>query len=488
MNVKAEEKFMNKIMFLVNFCIPIVAVTFVMLFLNGNSKDFIALLMVLVAAATKIFERKLGSKAKYIYGSIIPVIGAITIAFATDGHFVAMTQAYMLITVMMISYYDINLIKVNAIVTVVVNLVLMIIFPKGFLALHVPAAWVFILAVYVLLILTCVLISVRAKKMINDITSQKKEVEKLIEGIKVSVEDIQVSSNNINTSLHNFQNSSQEIASSTEQITDSANSQIGKVGSSLVAFNDLNAKIVESEEQISKTVENIKIMKLKNDEGMAVIGELSEKYSENIESTKEASKGVLALSQKSNQIGEIVESINQIARQTNLLALNAAIEAARAGEAGKGFAVVADEINSLSQGSADATKKIDAILKDIVQTIESISKIMNENTEIVMESNEKFKDTVDVFSAILQTSDIITENTQVLQDKLINVASLKESLLDVMKDVEGISQISVEGATEISESSLAQVSELEVVVQAMDDMKVAIDRLSELLVRNENNE
>lgn len=74
--------------------------------------------------------------------------------------------------------------------------------------------------------------------------------------------------------------------------------------------------------------------------------------------------------------GGIIESIREIAQQTNLLALNAAIEAARAGEAGKGFAVVADEINSLSAESSDATAKIDAILKDIIQTVEETHRII----------------------------------------------------------------------------------------------------------------
>ena len=228
-------------------------------------------------------------------------------------------------------------------------------------------------------------------------------------------------------------------------------------------------------------------MKQKNDEGMSVIDELSKKHTQNIESTKEASAGVTALSQKSNQIGGIVESINQIAHQTNLLALNAAIEAARAGEAGKGFAVVADEINSLSQESTDATKKIDTILQDIIQTVEDVSKIMNKNTDIVMESNEKFKDTVDVFSSILQTSEQITEITRLLQKELADVANLKEDLLDAMKEVERTSQSSAGSATEISDSTTAQATGIQGVVQAMDSMKEAIDRLSELLVSQEAN-
>ncbi len=86
-SIKNEEKFMNLIMFWTNIMIPLVAYAFVMLFLNGERKDAIVLIMVAAAVVTKICERWLGKYAKYIYGCIIPVVGAVTIAFADGGTF-----------------------------------------------------------------------------------------------------------------------------------------------------------------------------------------------------------------------------------------------------------------------------------------------------------------------------------------------------------------------------------------------------------------
>jgi methyl-accepting chemotaxis protein len=159
---------------------------------------------------------------------------------------------------------------------------------------------------------------------------------------------------------------------------------------------------------VNQTVETIKNLKNKNDEGFSVIDALSEQFEENIRTTQTAADGVEELSRKSSAIGGIIESIRQIARQTNLLALNASIEA---GEAGKGFAVVADEINSLSNESSNATGKIDAILKDIIETVESTHKVMNHNNDVVNDSSGRLDDTVKIFKVMLESSEEVIDIT-----------------------------------------------------------------------------
>ncbi len=102
------------------------------------------------------------------------------------------------------------------------------------------------------------------------------------------------------------------------------------------------------------------------------------------EQIQETSKRIKRLGESSQEIGDIVSLINDIADQTNILALNAAIQASMAGEAGRGFAVVADEVQRLAERSATATKQIEALVKTIQNdTNEAVISMEQTTSEVV---------------------------------------------------------------------------------------------------------
>ena len=381
--LKNEEKRMNLVLFLFLAVIPCVALGYVLLFNGGTAKDCIVLLMVFGDVLVKLFEKMLGKYAKYLYISILPVCGVVTIVCGNPAAFGAMAEAYFLILFLAVPYYDLSLIWVCTAVTVVPNLIALFVFREEYLAMYSFSIWIFVWMVYVLAVMVAVFIIQRATSLFRTVEEKEHEMEELLGNVSGTFRGLEESSGKIYDSLHNFEASTTEIAASTSQIADSADRQIQQVKGSLDIFGDLNQKIESSERQVIQTVETMKQLKGKNDEGIHAIEQLSQKFSENIASTRVASEGVASLVHKSNSIGEIIESISQIAQQTNLLALNAAIEAARAGDAGRGFAVVADEINKLSAESAAATQKIDAILKDVIDTVKDVNGVIDNNNVIV---------------------------------------------------------------------------------------------------------
>ena len=480
--LEQEEVFMNKFMFLANLAVPVMGFVFVMLFIHGEPKDAIVFVVLGMTLVAKLLEKPLGANAKYVYGCIVPVGGAVVIAFADGGHYVGLTQCFFVFTVMMIPYYNINMIKVNAIVTVIMNGVLMLLFPKGYFALiDSVAGWIFIGIVYLIFAAVCCMVSVRARNLIESVEGKEKEVEELLEKVEYSAENIRASSDNIHGALHNFEESTREIAESTEQIMNSFEEQIGQVHGSLDIFHQLKEMILASQQRADETIENVQAVQEKNNEGIDAIRELSDKFDENIESTKAVSEGGVILAKKSERIGELTSGISQIASQTNLLALNASIEAARAGEAGRGFAVVASEINQLSQESADATKGINDVLKDISNTIEDNNKAMELNNRIMSESGEKLNAAVEVFRSMLSSSEDIRTTVHTLENELKGLDGLKDSLQSAMEQVEESASGSTDMVTQITGATEEQAATVDEIVRAMDDMKKSVDELVGLL-------
>lgn len=479
-----EERQMNLIMFLANLAVPVVALIFVTLFLQGGAKDAIILLMAAAAVIIRIFEKMLGSAAKYLYVSLMPFFGAVVIVYANDGKFGAMTQAYFLFLVMSIAYYDKRVVLTNAVVTVLANTAAILLFPDSYLLMHNYFVWIFIMLVFFLGAATSFIIAARTYRLFEDVEKKEKGMAAILDNVKSAFEALEGSSSSIHESLHAFNSMSIKISDATDGIAHGADTQMHVVENSLEIFSDLAGKLLSSEQKVNSTVETMNVLKDNNDIGAASIQELTGKFQENIQSMQDAMNEIEVLSEKSALISNIIDTINGIAQQTNLLALNAAIEAARAGEAGKGFAVVADEIKKLSEQSADSTHKIDEILKDVVNIVQSTRNTMNHNSSIVKKSSDQLNTTVDVFKIMLQSSEEVIGIINQLDGELKKISILKEQMQDSMHELADISGKSVVSTKEINNSTTNQVGSVDRIMASMKLVQKSIDNLNVILNNN----
>jgi methyl-accepting chemotaxis protein len=203
--------------------------------------------------------------------------------------------------------------------------------------------------------------------------------------------------------------------------------------------------------------------------GIATMEKTTDGLNRTNKSIQSSAEIINILGHRADDIGKIIEVIDDLAEQTNLLALNAAIEAARAGEHGLGFAVVADEVRKLAEKSTQSTKEIADLIQSIQREARQAVENMEQSTRIV-EEGLSFGN--DLGTALHKISDVVTEVYKFSQE--IGAATNEQSVgsSQIAKATNRLTEITQEISSAVEE----QASGAQAVVRAMDKMRELVQQ------------
>ncbi len=210
----------------------------------------------------------------------------------------------------------------------------------------------------------------------------------IADSINFAIDQLRDLVSQINDASQEVAQYTQNTQSITNQLAEASEHQAQEIAGASSAINEIAQSIDDVSANASESAEVAQRSVQIASNGAEVVNRSIEGMDTIREQIQETSKRIKRLGESSQEIGNIVSLINDIADQTNILALNAAIQASMAGEAGRGFAVVADEVQRLAERSASATKQIETLVKTIqTDTNEAVISMEQTTSEVVRGAN-----------------------------------------------------------------------------------------------------
>lgn len=284
----------------------------------------------------------------------------------------------------------------------------------------------------------------KQKDEVGDLTRGIKrlqdEMTRSIEFIASNSKAVLEASGALETTAKETTSSMREVENSMNDIAQSASQQAKISGDASVYVAQMGEKIEQTSREVDELKMNAEAMRESEEETAATMGRLLESNSEVDRLIREIAQQTKQTNESAQKIKEATDIIASIAEETSLLSLNASIEAARAGENGRGFAVVAEQIQKLAQQSDESSKKIDEIIRQLIEdsdrtvgTMEQVMSTVFAQTEHMQQTSEKTQKVRERLGVSLDSMAVIEESVAYLNKARQEIVRTVQELSDIAK-------------------------------------------------------
>ncbi|HML33183.1 MULTISPECIES: methyl-accepting chemotaxis protein [Sporomusa] len=309
------------------------------------------------------------------------------------------------------------------------------------------------------------------------VNEMKASLRELIREVADSSNQVAAASQELTATSEQTALASSQVAASTTEMARGSENQVQVISHASGAIEHMSVNIEQITDKVKAVAEvSGKTATAARDGEQAVYSAI--KQMTNIEKTVTDSAAVVSkLGERSQEIGQIIDTIAGIAGQTNLLALNAAIEAARAGEQGRGFAVVAEEVRKLAEQSHGATQQIAGLIQEIQADTERAVKAMGTGTgevklgtSLVSSAETAFHE---ISAMVNQVSLQVNEVTVAVQQ----VAQGSQAVVSSIRQVETIARDAATETGTISAATEEQTASMEEIASASQSLAQLAEKI-----------